>query len=117
MPSQPVSVPEVKCRSKDQKRFSSEIVLSQNLDDAPVRQDAKFAAGSADVALKLQAQVEAWPMVAQFEPPEATVVAGVKAKVSRQIKILHTQAFLSDIDQVCPPGRQLLQPQRFTQIS
>ena len=86
----------------------SEIILSQNLDDATVRQNAKFAVGPTDVALKLKAEIEIRPMVAQFDPGQPTFVAGVQAKAGRQVKIFQAQALLRHINQVRLAGCQFL---------
>ena len=73
-----------------------------------VRQNAKFAVGPTDVALKLKAEIEIRPMVAQFDPGQPTVVAGVQAKAGRQVKIFQAQALLRHINQVRLAGCQFL---------
>ena len=47
---------------------NSEIICSQDLDDAVIRQYSKFAGKAADVLLKLEGQIEAWPVMAQVDP-------------------------------------------------
>ena len=65
--------------------LTSEKVGSQNLDDAAVRQYSKLAAGATYVLLELKAQVKTRPMMTQLHPGKPTVVAGIQAKVSRQV--------------------------------
>ena len=54
--------------------------------------------------------------MAQLDPGELAIVAGIEPKVSRQVQILEPQAFLRDVDQVSLPGCQFLEPQRFAQV-
>ena len=84
----------------------SEVVRSQNLDDAPVRQNPKFAAGTTHILLKLKAQVKTRPMAAQLHPGKPAVVAGIQAKVSREVKVFEAEALLRDINQVRLSGSQ-----------